>query len=88
MVQQSSSIPGWDLTGLEQGIISQGYSAYLGTPDNSLVVINAAIEAEYHLSNFVRSELKDYEHNSGMKEPTLIKALLDNGYLVFKKAKY
>lgn len=37
VVQQSSSIPGWDLTGLEQGIISQGYSAYLGTPDNSLV---------------------------------------------------
>lgn len=37
VVQQGASIPGWDLSGLEQGIISQGYSAYLGTPENTFV---------------------------------------------------
>lgn len=37
VVQEGASIPGWDLTGLEQGIISQGYSAYLGTPENTFV---------------------------------------------------
>lgn len=37
VVQQGASIPGWDLSGLETGIISQGYSAYLGTPENTFV---------------------------------------------------
>jgi hypothetical protein len=37
VVQQGASIPGFDLTGLETGIISQGYSAYLGTPENTFV---------------------------------------------------
>lgn len=37
VVQQGASIPGFDLTGLETGIISQGYSAYLGAPENTFV---------------------------------------------------
>lgn len=41
VVQQGSSTPGFDLTGLEQGIISQGYYAYLGTPDNAFIGLRA-----------------------------------------------
>ena len=37
VVQEGASISGWDLTGQEQGIISQGYNAYLGTPENTFV---------------------------------------------------
>lgn len=37
VVQEGASINGWDLTGLETGIISQGYYAYLGTPENTFV---------------------------------------------------
>lgn len=37
VVQEGASIDGWDLTGLETGIISQGYYAYLGTPENTFV---------------------------------------------------
>lgn len=41
VVQQGSSIDGWDLTGLETGITSQGYYAYLGTPENTFVGLRA-----------------------------------------------
>lgn len=37
VVQEGASLDGWDLTGQEQGIISQGYYAYLGTPENTFV---------------------------------------------------
>jgi hypothetical protein len=35
--QHAPSIAGFDLTGLETGIIQESYQAYLGTPDNDLV---------------------------------------------------
>jgi len=41
VVQQGASIDGWDLTGLETGITSQGYYAYLGTPENTFVGLRA-----------------------------------------------
>lgn len=39
--QHAPSIPGWDLTGLETGIIEESYQAYLGTPDNDLIDLRA-----------------------------------------------
>jgi hypothetical protein len=37
VVQEGASVDGWDLTGQETGIISQGYYAYLGQPENTFV---------------------------------------------------
>lgn len=41
VAQQGASIDGWDLTGLETGVISQGYYSYLGTPENTFVGLRA-----------------------------------------------
>lgn len=39
--QHAPSIPGWDLTDLETGIIEENYPAVLGIPDNDLIDIRA-----------------------------------------------
>lgn len=39
--QHRPVISGWDLTGLETGIIEETYAAYLGTPNNDLVSLRA-----------------------------------------------
>lgn len=39
--QHRPVIAGWDLTGLETGIIEETYPAYLGTPNNDLVSLRA-----------------------------------------------
>jgi len=43
VVQEGASISGCDLTGQEQGIISQAYSSYLGSPENTFVGLRDAI---------------------------------------------
>lgn len=39
--QHRPVLPGWDLTGQEQGIIEETYAAYLGIPNNDLVSLRA-----------------------------------------------
>ena len=39
--QHAPSIPGWDMTGKETGIIEEAYPAVLGVPDNDIIDVRA-----------------------------------------------
>lgn len=82
VVQQGASINGWDLSGQEQGIISQGYSAYLGTPENTFVGLR--VDDMRDLS-YIRDQAKvDGEKRASVLNKAITDTIKNTGSMVYR----